>query len=414
MKTPQRMQLALGMMMALASAPGWSGTTAQDLVEACRNKQSKAKSSCYEQGLLNVLARSGVKTAMETLAAAAELDRDVQRDGHVYAHVVGITAYDRNKDVGEIFRSCSPLFQSGCYHGVIQSYLQDVLDPSMSGDAARINGVCQAYRDDPAGQWLRFQCLHALGHGLTAFFNHDLPRALKACDALADEWDQRSCYGGAFMENALHGTGLHHASPQHHANPEHHAHHSMSAEPVEFVPVKADDPHHPCSVLEERYLAECYLMQTSVILHQNQGSFEKAFGVCDAAPAAMRPWCYQGLGRDVSSHTLQDPEDSIRLCSLGDPRYQPWCYVGLVKNFIDVTAKSEQGLTFCPRVPGRASQLKCHEAVGEEVWILAFETDQRAALCVQADAEAQEACRYGARLRADPPPGMPGMPAVER
>lgn len=403
MKTRQQLMI-LAMTMILAPAPVWSDTP-PDLVAACRDKQSQEKSSCYEQGLLSILKQSGVRTAMEALAVAAELDRDVQRDGHVYAHVVGIAAYDRDKDVGEIFRSCSALFQSGCYHGVIQSYLEDVLDASMAGDAERINGVCQAYRADPASRWLLFQCLHALGHGLTAFHNHDLPRALKACDALAGEWDRQSCYGGAFMENAVHGTGLHHASPQHHA------HHAMSAEPTEFVPVKADDPHHPCSLLEERYLADCYLMQTSVILHQNHGDFRKAFAACDGAPAAMRPWCYQGLGRDASAYTLQDPDGSIRLCSLGDPRYQPWCYAGLVKNFIDVTAKSETGLAFCPRVPEPANQLKCFEAVGEEVWILAFEEARRVALCAQADGEAEAACRYGARLRPDPPPGLP---AVER
>ena len=409
----------LATLMLLAAAPG-SSATPSDLAAACRGKQGQEKNSCYEKGLLGVLAQSGVRPAMETLAAVAELDREVQRTGHVYAHVVGIAAYDGAKDVGEIFRSCSELFQSGCYHGVIQSYLEDVLEPSMAESAERINGICAAYRDDPADRFIRYQCLHALGHGLTAFLDHDLPRSLKACDALAEDWERQGCWSGAFMENAVHGTGLHHASPQHHARTapasteavshDHHAHHgSAGAKPAAFVAVKADDPHYPCSVLEEKYLADCYLMQTSVILHQNHGNFRKAAAVCDGAPAALRPWCYQGLGRDASAYTVQDPEESIRLCSLGDARYQPWCFAGLVKNFIDVTAKSESGLGLCPRVPGRANQLKCWEAVGEEIWVLAAGEAERAALCARAGGEAGEACRWGARLRLDQPAGIPAV-----
>src|SRR5918999_21321 len=416
----------LAALMLLAAAPGWSGAppsspqTATDLVAACRGKQGQEKNSCYEQGLLKVLAGSGVRPAMDTLAAVAELDRDVQRNGHVYAHVVGIAAYDEDKDIGETFRSCTELFQSGCYHGVIQSYLEDVLDPASAESAERINGICAAYRADPADRFIRFQCLHALGHGLTAFLDHDLPRALKACDALAEDWERQGCWSGAFMENAIHGTGLHHASPEHHARKasasaeaashDHHAHHgSAGAKPAAFVAVKADDPLYPCTILEEKYLPDCYLMQTSVVLFQKGGDFRKAAAVCDGAPAAQRPWCYQGLGRDASSYTVQDPEESIRLCSVGDARYQPWCFAGLVKNFIDVTAKSESGLAFCPRVPGRANQLKCWEAVGEEIWLLAPDETQRAALCARAGAEGETACRWGARLRRDRPADIPAI-----
>ena len=34
-------------------------------------------------------------------------------------------------------------------------------------------------------------------------WNWDLPRALSGCDWLSTEWDRKSCYGGAIMENAV-------------------------------------------------------------------------------------------------------------------------------------------------------------------------------------------------------------------
>ena len=377
-----------------------SEATAQ-LVRSCGEQVNDAKFACYEQGLLRLLRSSGVKSAMDTLAAAGELDRDVQRDGHVHAHAIGIAAYGTGQNVSDTFRNCSELFQSGCYHGVIQAYLEHVLDPSMAEDAARLDAVCRTYRDDPSSHWLLFQCLHALGHGLTAFYDHDLPRALQTCDVLSDDWDQHSCYGGAFMENVVHATRPHHPSHEHKA-----IHSSLPGRP-QFVPIKATDLLHPCSVLQERYWLDCYQMQTSVILYHNSGDIRGAAVVCDRAPVAMRPWCYQSLGRDISSYTLQQADEAIRLCSLGHPQYQPWCYVGLVKNFIDLTAKSESGLLFCPRVPARVNQLKCYEAVGEEIWALTSQDSQRAALCSSADGENREACRYGARLRNDMPPGIP-------
>jgi hypothetical protein len=252
---------------------------------------------------------------------------------------------------------------------------------------------------------LLFQCVHALGHGLTSFYAHDLPRALQGCDLLADDWDRHSCYGGAFMENVVHAIHPHHPTP--------HATHVAMAEPQPhaspdgFVAIKATDRLHPCSMLDDRYATDCYLMQTSIILYLNHGDMADAARTCDRAPPAMRVLCYQSLGRDISSYSVQQHEESIRMCSLGNPDYQPWCYVGVVKNFIDITAKPESGLKFCPRVPGRENQMKCYEAVGEEIWALTSNDTQRTSLCGKAEGELYEACRYGARLTPEPPVGIP-------
>jgi hypothetical protein len=394
-----------GLSARAGESPSIAEQGTMELVQSCGQQINDGKFTCYEQAFLNTLRTSGVRAAMDALAATAELDRDVQRDGHVHAHAIGIAAYGKGQDVTRVFGNCTELFQSGCYHGVIQAYLENVLDPSMAEDEGRLDEVCEVYRKDPASHWLLFQCLHALGHGLTAFYDHDLPRALQTCDALTEDWDQHSCYGGAFMENVVHATKPHHPSHEHKAV--HSAAHSSRARKAQFVPLKATDPLHPCSVLQEKYLVDCYQMQTSIILYHNRGDIGGAAVVCDRAPLAMRPWCYQSLGRDISSYTLQQADEAIRMCALGNPQYQPWCYVGLVKNFIDLTAKSESGLSFCPRVPGRVNKLKCYEAVGEEIWALTSDDRQRDRLCTQADGENLEACRYGARLRSAMPPGIP-------
>jgi hypothetical protein len=392
--------------LTVRASPPLPGTVSSTgLVNACGSKQGQDKYTCYETVLLQVVKTAGVATAMDVLSVVGVLDEEVQRDGHVYAHAIGITGFQSDPDVGKTFARCSEQFQSGCYHGVIQAYLDHVLDPLLVDDSGRINGLCQAYHTDTGGRWLLFQCVHALGHGLTSFYAHDLPRALQGCDLLSEEWDRHSCYGGVFMENVVHAIHPHHPTPHGKSGvlSEHHPQPSRS----EFVPIKASDPLHPCSMLEEQYLMDCYLMQTSIILYLNHGDMADAARTCDRAPSAMRIPCYQSLGRDISSYTVQHPDESIRMCSMGSPDHQPWCYVGLVKNFIDITAKPESGLNFCPRVPGRANQMKCYEAVGEEIWALTSNDTQRAALCGRAEGELYEACRYGARLRPEPPSGVP-------
>lgn len=390
------------------AGPAPDGSTpvgAMTVIGACGNKQGQEKYTCYETSLLHIVKAAGVATAMDVLSVVGALDEDVQRDGHVYAHAIGIAGFQSDPDVGKTFARCSELFQSGCYHGVIQAYLEHVLDPSLVGDSERINALCQAYRTATGSRWLLFQCVHALGHGFTSFYAHDLPRALLGCDLLTDDWDRHSCYGGAFMENVVHAIHPHHPTPAstHVAVVEHGRHVPHS----DFVPIKASDPLHPCSMLDDRYLMDCYLMQTSIILYLNHGDMADAARTCDGAPSAMRVACYQSLGRDISSYSLQQPDESIRMCSLGNPDYQPWCYVGLVKNFIDVTSKPESGLNFCPRVSGPANQVKCYEAVGEEIWALTANEAQRASLCGRTQGDLYEACRYGARLRQEPPASVP-------
>ncbi|WP_447978767.1 hypothetical protein [Candidatus Nitrospira bockiana] len=395
--------VAISWPAALPAGASVQAVSTVELIAACQPQQGRQKFGCYEDGFLALVKTAGAGTAMDVLVVAGAFDRDVQRDGHVFAHAIGIAAYETLKDPVRAFRHCSEVFQSGCYHGAIQAYLEDVLDPSLAADADRLNAVCRPYRENPNSHWLLFQCLHALGHGLTGFYDHDLPRALGACDLLSEEWDRHSCYGGAFMENVVYGTNTQH--------PSHFNTHPTSTrrDPAgsSFVPVKADDPLHPCSVLDERYAADCYQMQTSIILYHNHGDIGGAARTCDGAPVAMRHACYQSLGRDISSYTLQQPAESIRLCSLGSPAYQPWCYVGLVKNFIDVTARAESGLSFCPLVPGRANQAKCYEAIGEELWALMSSDGARAAVCERLDHDARQACRFGARLTDEPPQGLP-------
>jgi len=401
-----------------------TGTPADSIVlgdsayRACGSMSGAERQTCYEGFLIPLVTARDVRTAMGTLNRIGERDSDVKNDGHVYAHGIGIEAGKRGGSVTQSFGQCTEIFQSGCYHGVIQAYFQNV----DSVNNASANALCVDYTSPTADRWLRFQCVHGMGHGLTMLYQHDLPRALVGCDLLSDGWDRESCYGGAFMENIVNATVPHHPAAALATNgagaaggsgggaaggSSDHSHHGAVAAAPPFKALDENDPQYPCSIMATRYLNACYQMQTSVMLHFNRGDIGGAARSCLAAPEAMRTVCHQSLGRDVASYSRQDHQEALRMCALADDRYEPWCHVGMVKNLIDLTAKAEDGIAYCRVVPGEANKLKCYEAVGEQIATLRNTESGRTELCGRVDSEGRAACLYGAKVTVERPRGLP-------
>ena len=375
-----------------------------DTVHArCGALDGKEKTDCYNTQLLALRVQRGTRFAMGTLNRLTAIDHDVAFTGHEYAHAIGIAAYKQSKDVTGAFSSCTEILQSGCYHGVIQTYLLSV--PSM--DSAAVNAVCKAWSAPDADRWLRFQCVHGMGHGLEMSLAHDLPKALGGCDLLAEEWDRKSCYGGAFMENVVFATDPSMAEMVMGDDP---SMHDMAMPGMtKYKMIDRKDPYYPCNALGDKYQQDCWQMQPAVMLQIYDGDFDKVFKACDAAPVKWRTECYQGTGTEVSGATTMNHQDAIAFCSRGSPKYRPWCYTGVVKNFIDVTAKASAGIAFCKEITERPSQLKCYESVGEEAAVLHHDLNDRKPLCdpIVNDVDGRNACLAGAQLPVALPRGVP-------
>jgi hypothetical protein len=400
--------------LAPAIASGDSAAVASAIRARCRLLLGKYRRHCIEDFLLQLTRAEKVRLAMGALDLVGQHDAGVRRRGHDYSHVIGINAWDPSKDIGAVYLQCTELFQSGCYHGVIQAYF------AYNGtDSAHVVGVC---RDTPGikdNGWLHFQCVHGIGHGLVQNFTMRLPRALEGCDMLGNYFDSESCYGGAFMEFIVGGRGQSHhphvvvakaAKPA--GEMDHDMagmdHGAMAAESLPPFKVRdRSDLLYPCTVLGDKYQRACYEMQAGLIVEVTGLDFAKVARVCDTAPERMRTVCYQGIGTYVSGVTARDPEESIRICSLGNPQYRPWCFVGVVKNFIDVTATPDDGIAFCRRLDARDLATSCWVAVGEQVAALYVMMGQRGEACAKSAPEYVEACRFGAGLSTVRPPDLP-------
>jgi hypothetical protein len=404
---------------------GLDTLAAADTLHARCPGDEKAKRKCLMPQLLALRAQFGTRFAMGALNRLALTDKDVDFDGHDYSHMIGITTMKAAKgDVQSAFKSCTEILQSGCYHGVIQTYLLSVPHVGM----AEVNMVCREFTSPSADRWLRFQCVHGMGHGLTMFYSHDLPKALEGCDLLGDEWDRKSCYGGAFMENIIYASDprmAHMVAGDEGMAGDARPSKDGSAEMAEmkgmamgghapgattFKMVDSTDMSYPCSILADRYQDDCWSMQPAVMLQLNGGDFGQTFKGCDAAPVRWRAVCYAGTGTEISGATQRDHRRSIALCAMGQRDYQPSCYFGVVKNYIDVTARSEDGLAFCKEIPGRVNQMECYKAVGEEIAVLRNTADGRRPLCDPVtDIGFKQACLYGAQVITERPIGLPSI-----
>ena len=378
----------------------------------CKDGDADARQSCLEDYFLALASGHRVRLALGALEQLSRGDDDVIREGHGFTHVIGIQAWKPGDDVAAVFRSCTGLFQSGCYHGVIQAYLT----AEGTVDSLRAVELCDKVAAAPEDRWLRFQCVHGLGHGFEMAFAWELPTALTGCDWLPSAWDRESCYGGAFMENAVASQpGRHHTSARAlaatvgdsappppdsaKAAPTHGGHHTPDPAAITFRMRDSSDALYPCTIVGSRYLRSCYQVQGGIILTATGHDFGKAMTQCDRVDALHRNQCYLSLGTNASGASAQSTPKAIEFCSQGDPAYQPWCFVGVVKNFIDVTAQPEDGVKFCREVAFGENRRQCWNAVGEQIGTLyPIDPARRTSECARVPADGVVECRRGARL----------------
>lgn len=364
----------------------------------CAFLPSREKSDCYTALLADRVAARGIGAAMALLDSLSKGDPDAEREGHAFAHHVGIEGYRAlrraggtagRRGVARAFAECSEQFASGCFHGVVQAHFAagDAADDRALPDRAALDATCAELRDGE--EPFLSQCLHGLGHGLVIHLRYDLPRALEACDRLSRGWDRQECYVGAFMENVIRGTASAHPG-----------HRPAERPPPEegFPALRPDDLHHPCSALEERHLPACYLMQTSGMLHLTGGDVGAVAAACEEAPFLMRPVCFHSLGRDITALAAQDPVDVRRLCDRTPELHRRACYEGAAQSLVRWRAEPSTAVALCSSLEEEAEARRCYRGMGRGVASSAPDPAERERLCATVEPAHVETCREGARL----------------
>jgi hypothetical protein len=371
---------------------------------------------CYQLFLDDILKTKGMDSAMAGLMRLAGSEPIVRDNSHKFAHSLGLAAFTTPAELASVFTKCSPGFQSGCYHGVIQGYFLDLhkKSPGKAVGADEINSLCRDFRSRDQN-WLLFQCAHGLGHGLELIYAHDLPRSLTGCDLVADGWERTACYGGAFMENIVSITNPHQTAERIAGGMEMDGMDDMagmdmggsdSDSAAAFKKYDPADPLYPCSALAPRYGGQCYLIQTSLMLFENGGDFSAAAKTCETAPENFRIVCFISLGRDANSYAGSDAARAAASCGKAPGSYRPWCHTGVARNLVDITSHPSDGFAYCSTLTENVSKVTCYASVGEEIQSLSVDPVKRRTYCSEAPPPFDGACLYGAGVITNSPAGL--------
>jgi cytochrome c553 len=315
-------------------------------------------SACFEQAFGNLTYAKGPKRALAVFTRMIDTDPTVHVC-HRIAHAIGAGALSHyHGNVGLAFADGSAVCWSGYYHGILERAFAGVSEDELPAVARRLCASQQVRRSD----FVAYQCVHGLGHGLMIYTGYDLPKSLATCDKLATSWDQTSCTGGVFMENLQTSYGT--RSPW----------------------LKDGEPLYPCTTVSERHKLYCYLMVTSRILEVDGGDWKRTVGWCRKAESAWVATCFQSLGRDASGRSLQSPAEILRICGLaGDMTGQ--CIYGAARDITSMDAGARRSAGFCARAPAQ-DRATCFNGIGTILGGFSRDSEAR-----------REACRAAAPKR---------------
>ena len=268
-----------------------------------------------------------------TLRLLADSEARVNVDCHQRAHEAGRIAYEQFGALA--FSLSGHECHSGGYHGATEALFRARGTANLEADIAVVCG-------STLNTFFRHQCVHGVGHGLMVWTSYELLEALILCDRLEQAVDQQSCYSGIFMENVVGG---------------------LSGATGHFTEYLSEDPHFPCSILEERYMGPCYFFQTSRMLMLAEGDFQQVAKGCVEAPQAARRLCLQSMGRDVGGVSRGNPEQAIHLCSYAeDRRDRRDCLGGAVQDTFWDASGSDNALAFCGLVQDEEKN-RCYSTI---------------------------------------------------
>jgi cytochrome c553 len=325
-------------------------------------------SACFEQAFGNLAYEEGPKAALAAFAKTIDVDPTV-RVCHRIAHALGaggLAHYDG--DVGLAFADGSAVCWSGYYHGILERAFAGVSQDELPAVSRRLC-ASEAVR---SSDFIAYQCVHGLGHGLMIYTGYDLPLSLETCDELGTDWDRVSCTGGVFMENLQTSYG------------------------TRSTWLRDDDPLYPCPTVEERHKLYCYLMVTSRILDVVGGDWDETVAWCRKAERRWVSTCFQSLGRDASGRTLQSPTEILAICAKGGDMARE-CVYGAARDITSMDAGARRATPFCEQAP-RAARSYCFNGIGTVLGGFARESAERRAACRAAVPEAYWAdCFAGAR-----------------
>ena len=330
-----------------------------------RELSSCTERGCWEQAFGNMSYRLGPKQALRVFDQRIVSDPEIEASCHRIAHMIGSAALARFKgDVSQAFTAGSASCNSGYYHGILERALVGVGTKAELIKKVRL--LC-ADADVRATDFIAYQCVHGLGHGLMIHTGLDLPQSLSICERLQTAWDQTSCDGGVFMENFSSSYG------------------------VKSRFLRDNDPVYPCHAVAERHKLYCYLQVTSRLLATSGYNWESTAKACAKVERNWRATCFQSYGRDASGVARLDAAELVRLCTIPQSAWRGECVYGAVRDIANNDAGAERAGRFCGQVT-LSLRPRCFNGAGSIIADLTRSAEGHRAACAAITKQYLEAC----------------------
>ena len=337
--------------------------------ETVADCQKTAKPYCFRQAFGNLTVKEGPVKALALLATDDSAISAVHADCHQISHWIGRAGLVYYKhDAGQALSHGAMTCNSGYYHGVLQLAFAGLPRDVVVRKSKRICSAPAVNTED----FLLYQCVHGLGHGLMIYSNDDLPWSLRTCHKLLTDFDRVSCTGGVFMQN-LDTT--------------------MGASRY----LKAKDPLYPCTSVAERDKVYCYLMVTSRINTLDGYDWRKTADWCRRSEKGWVETCFESYGRDASGASEYDPAKTIALCLQAGPNAGD-CVYGASRDYGNNYAGGPESSRFCAGAPARF-RARCYEGIGTILGAMHRYGAERRAACDKATPKRYHAdCYRGAAI----------------
>ena len=324
---------------------------------------------CFEQAFANLAFREGPKSALALLEKRSAKPGPIESDCHRIVHAIGAGALAHfDGDPGKALAAGSVLCASGYYHGILERSLLGKPAEAIAPIAQRICSDPDIRRTD----FIHFQCVHGLGHGLMIYTGYDLPRSLDHCEPLETEWERESCRGGVFMEN------------------------SQSSYGVRSRWLKDDDLLYPCDWVAEKHKYQCYLIQLARIGPALGFDWAKVSDTCREADEDYVDVCFQSMGREISGHVRFDAARIFAACRVtGDMERE--CIYGAARDVTYNDAGSERSKELCDNAP-TSIRAYCWSGIGTILGSINPSAKQKQEACAAATKRYYAACARGANV----------------
>ena len=324
---------------------------------------------CLEQAFANIAYNDGPDAALDKFDEDIKTPGPIESNCHRIVHAIGAGAlahFDGN--VGQAFVAGRASCTSGYYHGILERAFLD-------SDLKDLGAAAREFCADPKireTEFIAYQCVHGLGHGLMIYTGYDLPFSLKTCDKLGV--DALSCTGGVFMENYQSSYG------------------------VSSRWLKEKDLIYPCNAVAEKHKFYCYDMVTARILPKTNWNWKKTAKWCRKSEPKWVPICFQSMGRDASGFTRLDPVRILEICK-NAKEMATQCVHSAAKDMTYTDVSARRAKVLCNTAPAPQQDF-CWIGIGAILGSFDAATEKRKALCDEAaqTQRARLACDRGAAI----------------